>query len=83
MEKTNVTQTLLTNDNNNYLIETVENAAEIFASRPYKKYLPEMTPALRQLFLHATGEIEYQATINYMFQALFQENEEALTNLLT
>ncbi len=81
MQKTNVTKTLLTNDNN-LANKISENAGEIFAALPYKKYLPEMTPELRQTFLQATGAIEYRATLNYMFQALFQENEEALTNLI-
>lgn len=82
MTKSNVTPNFITNDYPNHIIDTIENASEIFAPRPYQKYLPEITPSLRQNFLHATGEIEYQATINYMFQALFQENEEALTNLI-
>ena len=82
MKKSNVTPNFFTNDISNHTIEIAENATEIFAPRPYKKYLPEITPTLRQNFLHATGEIEYQATFNYMFQALFQENEEALTNLI-
>lgn len=82
MKKTNVTQKPFTNDTSYHIIDTFENASDIFAPRPYQKYLPEITPALRQSFLHATGEIEYQATLNYMFQALFQENEEALTNLI-
>lgn len=82
MQKTNVTQTLLTNDNGGSIMETAENTAEIFSPRPYKKYLPEMTPQLRQAFLQKTGEVKYQATLDYTFQALFQENEEALTNLI-
>ena len=82
MKKTNVTKTLPTNDNFESVIETTENVAGIFSSRPYKKYLPEMTSELRQVFLQETGEIKYQAIIDYMFQALFQENEEALTNLI-
>lgn len=82
MKETNVTPPLHINDDNAYIIETAENATELFSPRPYKKYLPKMTPALRQLFLHATGEIKYQAIIDYMFQALLQENEEALINLI-
>lgn len=48
----------------------------------YEKFLPEVTPELHKQFLQATGRIEYSATIDYMFLALFQENKEALSNLI-
>ena len=82
MTKSNVTKTFLTNDNRDSKIKNSENAAEIFSPLPYKKYLSEMTPQLREAFLQKTGDIKYQATFNYTFQALFQENEEALINLI-
>ena len=49
---------------------------------PYRKYLPEVTTETHRQFLEATGKIDYNPTNNYMFQALFQENTEALTNLI-
>ena len=49
---------------------------------PYRKYLPEATTETHKQFLQATGKVDYNPTNNYMFQALFQENTEALTNLI-
>ena len=37
---------------------------------------------LREELQHATGEIKYGGTNNYMFQAFLQENNEALRNLI-
>lgn len=82
MKKTKVKSKRFTTNNSASVIKNIKNTVDISAPRPYKKYLPEMTPALRQTFLQANGQVEYQATINYMFQALFQENPEALTNLI-
>ena len=82
MKKTKVTKTPLTNDNHSSTIKTAENATELFSPLPYKKYLSKMTPALRQQFLQTTGKIDYKASINYTFQALLQENTEALISLI-
>lgn len=54
----------------------------ITAPLPYRKYLPEATTETHRQFLLATGKVDYNPTNNYMFQALFQENTEALTNLI-
>ena len=54
----------------------------INAPLPYRKYLPEVTTETHRQFLQATGKVDYNPTNNYMFQALFQENTEALTNLI-
>ena len=54
----------------------------IAATLPYRKYLPEITSETHRQFLQATGKVDYSPTNNYMFQALFQENTEALTNLI-
>lgn len=82
MKETNFTKTLHTNDNSPSILKDIQDINELAAPLPYQKYLPEITPALHQMFQQATGEIIYPATYNYMFQALFQENVEALTNLI-
>lgn len=82
MGKTNVTKTLPTNDNFPSILKTLQDINELAAPLPYQKYLPEITPAVHQMFLQATGKVKYQATCNYMFQALFQEDKESLTNLI-
>ena len=58
------------------------NVHTITAPLPYQKYLPEATAETHRQFLQATGRVDYTPTNNYMFQALFQENTEALTNLI-
>ncbi len=58
------------------------NVQSINAPLPYRKYLPEVTTETHRQFLQATGKVDYNPTNNYMFQALFQENTEALTNLI-
>ena len=55
---------------------------EISAPLPYVKFLTEPTEKLREELKHATGEIKYGGTNNYMFQAFLQENNEALRNLI-
>lgn len=54
----------------------------INAPLPYRKYLPEATTETHRQFLQATGKVDYNPTNNYIFQALFQENQKALTNLI-
>ena len=82
MKKTNVATSNPMAKHSNAVIEALPLASEIYASLPYVKFLPEATPEIHQEFLQASGEIEYRPTNNYMFQALFQENIEALTNLV-
>ena len=82
MKKTQISKTLSATENANSPVSIIENANELAAPLPYVKFLPEPSPETRQSFLHASGEIEYQPTHNYMFQALLQENKEALTNLV-
>ena len=60
----------------------MEAAMEISAPLPYVKFLAEPTEKLREELQHATGEIKYGGTNNYMFQAFLQENNEALRNLI-
>ena len=60
----------------------MEAAMEISAPLPYVKFLAEPTEKLREELQHATGEIKYGGTNNYMFQAFLQENNEALQNLI-
>ena len=70
---------------NTYLTEEssfMEAAMEISAPLPYVKFLAEPTEKLREELQHATGEIKYGGTNNYMFQAFLQENNEALRNLI-
>ena len=59
-----------------------EDAGIIHVDSTYQKYLPDPTPEIHEQFLHATGEIAYNATNNYMFQGIFQEDTEALANLI-
>ena len=82
MKKSKFVTTHPVTAHSNAVIETLPYAKEIFTSQPYVKFLPEATPKIRQQFLQASGEIEYCPKNNYMFQALFQENTEALTNLV-
>ena len=82
MKKSKFVTTHPVTAHSNAVIETLPYAKEIFTSQPYVKFLPEATPEIRQQFLQASGKIEYCPTNNYMFQALFQENTEALTNLV-
>jgi len=82
MKKSKFVTTHPVTAHSNAIIETLPCAKEIFTSQPYVKFLPEATPEIRQQFLQASGEIAYCPTNNYMFQALFQENTEALTNLV-
>ena len=58
------------------------NANIIHSTSAYQNYLPEITPEVHEQFLKATGKIDYKPTNNYMFQGLFQEDSEALTNLI-
>ena len=58
------------------------NANIIHSASTYQNYLPEITPEVHEQFLKATGKIDYKPTNNYMFQGLFQEDTEALTNLI-
>ena len=60
----------------------MEAAMEISAPLPYVKFLAEPTEKLREELQHATGDIKYGGTNNYMFQAFLQENNEALQNLI-
>ena len=71
------TNTSLTEDSS-----FMEAAMEISAPLPYVKFLAEPTEKLREELQHATGEIKYGGTNNYMFQAFLQENNEALRNLI-
>ena len=71
------TNTSLTEDSS-----FMEAAMEISAPLPYVKFLTEPTEKLREELQHATGEIKYGGTNNYMFQAFLQENNEALRNLI-
>ena len=82
MKKTNTITLPSTTDNPNSILKSLPNANEIHSPLPYVKFLPETTPEMHQQFLHASGAIDYQPTLNYMFQALFQENKEALTYLI-
>jgi len=59
-----------------------EDAGIIHVDSTYQKYLPAPTPEIHEQFLRATGEIAYNATNNYMFQGLLQEDHEALACLI-
>ena len=64
------------------LLKNTANASLIHSSSTYQKYLPQLTPEIHEQFLQATGKIIYNATNNYMFQGMFQEDHEALANLI-
>ena len=66
----------------NNMLEHINNATIIHSPCSYKKYLPEATPETHKQFLQASGVIAYKPTNNYMFQGLFQEDTESLTNLI-
>jgi len=80
--KKHIETSVSTTENTNPLFKNAKDANEIYSPLPYVKFLPEASPETHQQFLQASGQIEYQPTHNYMFQALFQENKEALTNLV-
>ncbi len=82
MKKLKILYPSSTKDKVNSSLKSIPNANEIQAPLPYVKFLPETTPEIHQQFLHASGEVDYQPTLNYMFQALFQENKKALTCLI-
>jgi len=68
-------------NHSNQFARHAKDAATIHPGSTYQKYLPELTPEIHEQFLHATGDIAYNATNNYMFQGLLQEDHEALANL--
>ena len=69
-------------NHSNQFARHAKDAATIHPGSTYQKYLPELTPEIHEQFLHATGDIAYNATNNYMFQGLLQEDHEALANLI-
>jgi len=68
--------------NESKFMRHVKDAVTIHVDSTYQKYLPDPTPEIHEQFLHATGEIAYNATNNYMFQGLLQEDHEALACLI-
>jgi len=82
MTKTNVTQPVYNSENQNHILKHSASAHTIHSTGTYQKYLPEATPETHVQFLQASGNVDYKPTNNYMFQGLFQEDTEALTNLI-
>ena len=82
MSKTNVNSPDTNTGNSNRILEHAKNASIIYSPCSYQKYLPDATPETHKQFLQASGIIDYKPTNNYMFQGLFQEDTEALTNLI-
>ena len=82
MSKETVTHPVTNTGNANHIIEHAEHANKIYSPCSYQRYLPEATPETHAQFLKATGKIAYNPTNNYMFQGLFQEDTDSLTNLI-
>ena len=82
MTKSNVTQPVYNSGNQNHILKHTKSAQTIHSTGTYQKYLPAATPETHKQFLQASGNVYYSPTNNYMFQGLFQEDTEALTNLI-
>lgn len=82
MKKTHHSKTVSKQRNPISFSSKCQTATDIASPTPYVKFLPEITSELHQSFLQASGQIDYQASNNYVFQALLQESEETLINLI-
>jgi len=82
MTKPTIIQPFHNLGNQNHILNHIEHAHIISPTNTYLKYLPETTPEIHMQFLQASGDVAYTPTNNYMFQGLFQEDTEALTNLI-
>ena len=75
MKETQILKPIFTNDN-------PDLEADIFAPRPYEKYLPEPTETTKEQVHHATGPLPFRLTNDYFFRAFLQENNAVLTHLI-